>query len=90
MGLSRGERTEALLREQENLKHRAGILEGRREAARQSLKAVDEEIVARGIEPDRLDEVVTEMEAKFDASLVQVEAEVAAYRANLEEFEKGV
>lgn len=63
-------------------------LEGKLEAAEAALAAVEKECRDRNIDPDRIDEVITQLETRYESLVAQLEMEVAEASAALAPYMK--
>lgn len=82
------ERLAAAIKRRETLVAQKQRAEGRQEAARKSLAEVEAECRAKGLEPDRLDAAITQMEDRYREAVENLEREVAAAETALAPFLK--
>ncbi len=83
-----GQRLEAASKRRDTLAAECRRIEGRLEAAEESLRTVEAECRAKGIDPDKIDEVIDKLEAKLNDLVTQVEADVAKAELALAPFLK--
>lgn len=81
---------ERILQRREQVKAELGRLRGRKEQAEKSLRAVEEEIRARGIEPDEIEGKLQQLEERYRAVVQELERDTDAAERALIPFTKGV
>lgn len=81
-------RLEAATRRRDTLVAECRRLEGKLEAAETALAAVEAECRSKGIDPDKIDNVIQQLTARYEALVVQIERDVAAADEALAPFLK--
>lgn len=81
-------RLEAATKRRDTLAAECRRIEGKLEAAEATLKSVEAECRARGVDPDKIDTVIDQLTSKYEGLVVQVERDVAAADAALAPFLK--
>lgn len=81
-------RLDAASKRREALVSECRKLEGKLEAAEAALKAIEDECHAKGIDPDKLDELIQRLTVKYNDLVTQVERDVATAEAALTPFTK--
>ena len=71
-------RLDAALERRSDLEAKRQRLEGKLEAARKNLEAVEAECRKKGVEPDKLDETITLLSDKYTKLITTLEQEVQA------------
>ena len=71
-------RLDAALERRSDLEAKRQRLEGKLEAARKNLEAVEAECRKKGVEPDKLDETITLLSDKYTKLIITLEQEVQA------------
>jgi chromosome segregation ATPase len=79
-------RLEAATRKRDALAAERQKIEGRLEASKASLAAVEEECRSKGVDPDQIDAAIAKLEAKYAGLVEQLEREVEAADAALAPF----
>lgn len=82
------ERLEAAVRRRDTLDASCRRLEGRLEAARTALAAVEAECREKGVEPDQIDSTIKLLEERFNSLLSQLEKDLGAAETALAPFTK--
>lgn len=83
-----GQRLEAASKRRDTLTAECRRIEGRLEAAEEALRTVEAECRAKGIEPEKIDEVIEKLEVKLTDLVTQVEADIAKAEVALAPFLK--
>lgn len=82
------ERLDLAIKKRDELAAKKQRVEGRLEAARKSLGEIEAECRSKGIDPANLDSTITEMDARYKASIEALELSIAEGEAALAPFLK--
>ena len=63
-------------------------IEGRLEAAKSTVLTVEKECRDKGIDPDRIDEVITGLEQRYESLVQSMETDIASATAAIAPFAK--
>lgn len=81
-------RLDAATRRRDALAAECRRLEGKLEAAEAALSAVEAECRSKGIDPDKIDEVIAQLTTRLESLVMQVERDVTKADADLSPFLK--
>lgn len=81
---------DGLVKRRDALKATRDRLLGRLESARSDLLAVEEDCRKRGVQPDKLDLTIAELNRRFEAATKDLEARIGAAEAQIKPFTEGV
>jgi predicted nuclease with TOPRIM domain len=76
-------RLKTAVEERDRLAAEAQRIAGKKEAAEQQLETVEKEIRAKNLDPDTLDETVSQLETAFETAVENLEQAVDAARTSL-------
>lgn len=79
---------EALRKKRDALQARKDRIQGRKEAAEKNLKEVEDEIRSKGLDPDKLDEVLVSLIDKYNVHLEEANEAYRFVDSKLTEMEE--
>lgn len=84
------QRLEAASKRRDTLAAECRRIEGKLEAAEESLRAVEAECRSKGIDPDSIDAVIEKLDTKLESLVSQLEIDIAKAEKALAPFTQGV
>jgi len=72
--------------ERDRLAAAAQRIAGRKEAAERALRAIEDEIRAKNLDPDKLDETISQLETAYQQAVVKLEKDVASAKEALSPY----
>lgn len=82
------QRLEAATKRRDTLAAECQRIEGRLDSARAALSAVEAECRAKGVDPEKIDATIEQLESKYRTLVEQLERDVAAASEALAPFSK--
>ena len=79
---------EALIRKRQLIKSEIQRLEGRLEGAKQSKEEIREECRKRGVDPDKLDEIIEKLEGRYDTLVRDIAEETEQAARDLAQYQQ--
>lgn len=80
---------EAVLQRRKTVRSELERLKGRQEQAEANLKVIEEECRSKKIDPDRIDETLTQLESRYTALVEQLKRDTEKAEAELAPYLKG-
>jgi len=84
--VSLDDRLAAAIRDRDQLAAEVQRIEGRKQAAEENLATVRQEIQEAGLDPDRLDATISQLEQAYDKSVTEFETQLRAAQEALEPY----
>ena len=81
-------RLEVATKRRETLASECRKLEGKLEAAEASLQSLEEECRTKGVDPNKIDVLIEQLQSKYEALVKQLESDIAAADQALTPFLK--
>lgn len=82
------QRLELSIQRRDKLISEANRLKGKLEAAHSTLKSLEDECVAKGVQPDRIDDVIQQLQARYQSLVEKLEQDIVVAEQSLAPYLK--